>query len=58
MTFKSEIDGYKITNTSYTRSELREMLRAGDTSIDTSGVNENNWVFGSAPSVHKMQRVE
>jgi poly(beta-D-mannuronate) lyase len=51
MTFKSEIDGYKTsTNTSYTRSELREMLRAGDTSIDTSGVNENNWVFSSAPS--------
>ncbi|APE00617.1 translation initiation factor SUI1 [Alteromonas mediterranea] len=51
MTFRSEIDGYKTsTNTSYTRSELREMLRAGDTSIDTQGVNSNNWVFSSAPS--------
>ena len=50
MTFRSEIDGYKTsTNTSYTRSELREMLRAGDTSIDTQGVNKNNWVFSSAP---------
>lgn len=51
MVFKCPIDGYKTsTNTSYTRTELREMLRAGDTSIDTSGVNENNWVFSSAPS--------
>lgn len=51
MTFRSEVDGFKTsTNTSYTRSELREMLRAGDTSIATQGVNANNWVFSSAPS--------
>jgi poly(beta-D-mannuronate) lyase len=51
MVFVCYIDGYKTsTNTSYTRTELREMLRAGDTSIDTSGVNENNWVFSTAPS--------
>lgn len=51
MVFKCPVDGYKTsTNTSYTRTELREMLRAGDTSISTQGVNENNWVFGSAPS--------
>lgn len=50
MVFVCPIDGYKTsTNTSYTRTELREMLRAGDTSISTKGVNENNWVFGSAP---------
>jgi hypothetical protein len=50
MVFNCPIDGYKTsTNTSYTRTELREMLRAGDTSIATQGVNENNWVFGSAP---------
>ena len=51
MVFKCPVDGYKTsTNTSYTRVELREMLRAGDTSISTSGVNGNNWVFSSAPS--------
>nr|QGU34249.1 alginate lyase [Marinimicrobium sp.] len=51
MVFKCPIDGFKTsTNTSYTRTELREMLRAGDTSIATQGVNKNNWVFGSAPS--------
>lgn len=50
MVFMCYNDGYKTsTNTSYTRTELREMLRAGDTSIDTSGVNENNWVFSTAP---------
>lgn len=51
MVFRCPIDGYKTSSgTSYTRTELREMLRRGDTSIATQGVNENNWVFGSAPS--------
>lgn len=51
MTFKAPIDGAKTsTNTSYTRSELREMLRRGDTSYDTKGIGKNNWVFSSAPS--------
>ena len=41
-------------NTTNPRNELREMLRAGDTSIPTNPgddepSNENNWVFGSAP---------
>lgn len=40
-------------NTKYTRSELREMLRRGDTSINVKGdggtTNKNNWVFSSAP---------
>ena len=41
--------GFKTsTNTSYVRVELREMLRRGDSSIRTQGVNKNNWVFGSA----------
>ncbi|WP_171038990.1 polysaccharide lyase family 7 protein [Pseudoalteromonas sp. S1727] len=48
MVFKVEIDAPKTsTNTSYSRSELREMLRAGDTSISTQGINKNNWVFSS-----------
>lgn len=40
-------------NTRYARSELREMLRRGDTSISTRGAgdrpNDNNWAFSSAP---------
>ena len=51
MVFKDYIDGFKTsTNTSYTRTELREMLRQGNTDIDTKGVNKNNWVFSSSPS--------
>lgn len=50
MVFKCPIDGYKTSkNTTYTRTELRGMLRSGDTSISTSGVNENNWVLSTAP---------
>lgn len=48
MVFKAPIDAPKTsTNTSYTRSELREMLRRGNTNISTQGVNKNNWVFSS-----------
>ena len=50
MVFKCPIDGYRTSeNTSYTRVELREMLRGTNTSISTQGVNGNNWVFGTAP---------
>lgn len=50
MAFKSTIFGARTSqNTSYTRSELREMLRRGDTSIRTTGVNENNWILGYQP---------
>ncbi|SDI37026.1 polysaccharide lyase family 7 protein [Winogradskyella thalassocola] len=50
MVFKCPVDGYKTSeNTSYTRVELREMLRGTNTSISTQGVNGNNWVFGTAP---------
>ena len=41
-------------NTQYTRTELREMLRRGNTSISTRGAggvpNLNNWAFSSAPA--------
>lgn len=51
MVFKAPVRGSKTSkNTKYTRSELREMLRQGDTSYSTTGVGENNWVLGSAPS--------
>ena len=54
MVFKCPVAGYKTSaNTSYTRVELREMLRGTNTSISTQGVNHNNWVFGSAPQEDK-----
>ena len=50
MVFRSTIDGAKTSvNSSYTRSELREMLRRGNTSISTRGVNQNNWILGYQP---------
>ena len=54
MVFKCPVDGFKTsTNTSYTRVELREMLRGTNTSISTQGVNKNNWIFGTAPASDK-----
>jgi len=32
----------------YPRNELREMMRCGDGSIGTQGINKNNWVFSSS----------
>lgn len=50
MVFRSTIAGAKTSaNTSYTRSELREMLRRGNTGISTRGVNRNNWLLGYQP---------
>jgi hypothetical protein len=50
ITFRAPISGAKTSeNTNYTRSELREMLRKGNTNINTQGINDNNWVFSSAP---------
>ena len=50
MVFMCTVDGYKTSSsTTYTRTELREMLRAGDTSIDTDD-KENNWAFSSIDS--------
>ncbi|NVK26267.1 MAG: polysaccharide lyase family 7 protein [Gammaproteobacteria bacterium] len=51
LVFTSSVKGYKTsTNTKYVRSELREMLRRGNSNHKTQGVNKNNWVFSSAPS--------
>ncbi len=55
MVFRATIGGAKTsTNTQYTRTELREMLRRGDTNIGTKGEGgspgANNWVFSSAPA--------
>ncbi|MGJ8691208.1 MAG: polysaccharide lyase family 7 protein [Thalassotalea sp.] len=49
LVFKVPVAGYKTsTNTSYTRTELREMLRRGNSSHKTQGINKNNWVFSTA----------
>jgi len=47
MVFKCPNDG-ETGGSTYPRSELREMLRAGNTSISTTGVGLNNWVFSSS----------
>ncbi|SJN29022.1 Alginate lyase precursor [Vibrio casei] len=50
MVFYTPVKGYKTSeNTKYVRTELREMLRRGDTSKSTSGA-ENNWAFSSISS--------
>jgi poly(beta-D-mannuronate) lyase len=50
MVFRSTIEGARTSaNTRYTRSELREMLRRGNTGISTRGVNQNNWLLGYQP---------
>jgi len=52
MRFVSPVGG-ATTNTScnsgFPRSELREMLRRGNRSISTTGVNGNNWALGYQP---------
>jgi len=54
MVFKAPIKGAKTSkNTTYTRSELREMIRRGDTSHKTTGVTGNNWVFSTSPAADK-----
>ncbi len=51
MVFRSNVGGVRTSsNTSFPRSELREMLRAGDTSVSTQGVTENNWALGYQPN--------
>ncbi|MEP4532570.1 MAG: polysaccharide lyase family 7 protein [Cyclobacteriaceae bacterium] len=47
MVFRCPNDG-ETGGSTYPRSELREMLRAGNTSISTQGVGLNNWVFSSS----------
>ncbi|WP_252016171.1 polysaccharide lyase family 7 protein [Vibrio sp. SCSIO 43140] len=50
LVFKTYIKGARTSkNTKFARTEMREMLRQGDKSVDTKGVNKNNWVFSSAP---------
>jgi len=54
MVLTCPVGGVKTSaNTKYTRVELREMLRRGNTSVKTKGVSENNWVLESSKSVKK-----
>lgn len=48
MVFKCPNYGNTTANTSFVRTELREMIRRGNTSISTQGINKNNWVFSSS----------
>ena len=52
MRFVSPVGGATTNsscNSGFPRSELREMLRAGNTSISTTGDNGNNWALGYQP---------
>ena len=42
-------------NTKYARTELREMLRRGNSRIKTQGITRNNWVFGSSHSSNRRK---
>ncbi len=48
MVFACPNQGAKTSkNTKYARTELREMLRRGNTGIKTQGITGNNWVFNN-----------
>lgn len=52
MRFVSPVGGATTNsscNSGFPRCELREMLRRGDTSVSTTGVNANNWALGYQP---------
>ncbi|MGR5556589.1 polysaccharide lyase family 7 protein [Vibrio fortis] len=50
LVFYTPVEGVTTSSgTKYVRTELREMLRRGDTSYSTSGKG-NNWAFSSIPS--------
>ncbi len=48
MVFWCPNNGSTTSGSTYPRSELREMIRRGDNSISTQGINKNNWVFSSS----------
>jgi len=54
--FMAPTEGVRTSlNTRYTRVELREMLRRGNTKHKTKGPGKNNWVFATAPAEIKAQ---
>lgn len=49
LSFRAPVRGAKTSkNTSYVRTELREMMRRGNTSFSTTGISKNNWVLSTA----------
>lgn len=52
MVFRCPNDGATGGST-YPRSELREMLRAGNYSIPTQGIGLNNWVFSTSTQANQ-----
>ena len=61
ISFRSPVRGTTTSsNTKYVRTELREMLRRGNTRPKTSGLSKNNWNFSSAPrrSLRKLGGVD
>ena len=54
MVFKNYPKGAGTTvNSTYSRVELREMLRGENSSVNTKGINSNNWVFSSSTLENK-----
>ncbi|WP_418152206.1 polysaccharide lyase family 7 protein [Litorimonas sp. RW-G-Af-16] len=53
--FKAPVKGAKTTNTTYTRTELREMLRRGNKKHKTSEPGKNNWVFSTAAKRYRKK---
>ena len=52
MRFVTRIDGQTTNdncNSGFVRSELREMIRAGNRDIEDTGVSRNNWKLGYQP---------
>lgn len=58
MVMRAPIVGATTPNSSFVRTELREMLRRGNTSISTRGAgnvpNGNNWALSSQPSAAQI----
>ena len=56
MVFACPNEGAKTSsNTKYARTELREMLRRGNTGMKTQGITGNNWVFSGAHGSAKRE---
>ncbi|MBU2994833.1 polysaccharide lyase family 7 protein [Cellulophaga baltica] len=56
MVFKNYPKGAgTTTNSTYSRVELREMLRGTNDDISTQGINGNNWVFSSSSSSNQSK---
>ncbi|MEM8888042.1 MAG: polysaccharide lyase family 7 protein, partial [Bacteroidota bacterium] len=54
MVFWCPNNGNTTGGSTYPRNELREMMRRGNTSIGTQGINKNNWVFSSSTMANQQ----